>query len=373
MPKRTGQATGLSALVIWPTGRHNRTVNVLVAYATAHGSTKQVAEAIAERMRAANLVADVRAADDVADPSSYAAVILGSAVHNGRWLTPASTLLSELREHATRPLWVFSVCTVGETTSFLGPRVSRLARRRRKLPIDLTESEVPHRFFAGVIEKTHWNVAGRVFFVVTGGRYGDHRDWSDINRWADMIAADLTGEARAVDQDLRRGTATSTTPATSTSTTTTQPPKLPPPWFIHNFWRAHRALHRVSRGRFLWSTSSKRGWGALHLTTIGRRSGKERGVIIGYIEDGPNLVALAMNGWDEGHPSWWLNLQAHPDAVVQLPHQDPHRVRGRPAEGEERDQLWKRWAEIDVGLDAYASQRSVETPVVVLEPRDGLA
>ena len=80
-----------------------------------------------------------------------------------------------------------------------------------------------------------------------------------------------------------------------------------------------------------------------------------------------------MNGWDEGHPSWWLNLQAHPDAVVQLPHQHPHRVRGRPAEGEERDHLWKRWAEIDVGLDAYASQRSVETPVVVLEPRDGLA
>ena len=62
--------------------------------------------------------------------------------------------------------------------------------------------------------------------------------------------------------------------------------------------------------------------GALRLTTIGRTCGHERNVIIGYVQDGPDLVALAMNGWDEGHPSWWLNLQAHPEAVVRL---------GRPA------------------------------------------
>jgi F420H(2)-dependent quinone reductase len=37
----------------------------------------------------------------------------------------------------------------------------------------------------------------------------------------------------------------------------------------------------------------------------------------GYLEDGPNLVTLAMNGFDEGHPSWWLNLEAHPEAVVR--------------------------------------------------------
>ncbi len=42
--------------------------------------------------------------------------------------------------------------------------------------------------------------------------------------------------------------------------------------------------------------------GALRLTTVGRKSGQERSVIIGYVEDGPNLVVLAMNGWDEGHP-----------------------------------------------------------------------
>ena len=155
--------------------------------------------------------------------------------------------------------------------------------------------------------------------------------------------------------------------------TTTPPPKLPPSWFKHAFWRVHRALHRFSRGRFLWSPASKRGWGAMGLTITGRKTGKERRVIIGYIQDGPNLVALAMNGWDQGHPAWWLNLQAHPDVVVRLPHQPPCQMHGRLAVGEERDRLWQRWAQIDLGLDSYASRRSVETPVVVFEPRDATA
>lgn len=147
------------------------------------------------------------------------------------------------------------------------------------------------------------------------------------------------------------------------------PPRLPPSWFIHAFWRVHRVLHRVSGGRFLWTPASKRGWGAMRLTAVGRCSGRERTVIVGYIEDGPNHVVLAMNGWEDGHPAWWLNLEANPDAVIQAPHQRPQPVRARRAEGEERERLWSRWREIDKGLDDYAARRSVETPVVIFEPR----
>jgi F420H(2)-dependent quinone reductase len=152
-----------------------------------------------------------------------------------------------------------------------------------------------------------------------------------------------------------------------------RPPKLPPPWFVHLFWRGHRLLHRLSGGRFLWTTASKRGWGAMRLTVPGRRTGKDRSVILGYLEDGPDLVVLAMNGWDEGDPAWWLNLQAHPDATVRLARSAPRPVRARVAEGEERERLWRRWAEVDQGLDSFASRRSTETPVVVLEPRVGAA
>ncbi|MGH9030560.1 MAG: nitroreductase/quinone reductase family protein [Acidimicrobiia bacterium] len=143
---------------------------------------------------------------------------------------------------------------------------------------------------------------------------------------------------------------------------------MPPPWFVHTAWRVHRALYRLSGGRFLWTTSNKRGWGAMRLTAIGRKSGQERSVIVGYLEDGPNLVTIAMNGWDEGHPSWWLNLEAHPDAVVRLANGQPRRVRARLAAGEERDRLWRRWVDTHPRLDAFAAHRSTETPVVVLEP-----
>ena len=163
--------------------------------------------------------------------------------------------------------------------------------------------------------------------------------------------------------------ATETVERSTKSGVTNQAPKMPPRWFVHLFWRVHRGLYRLSGGRFLWTPASKRGWGALHLTTIGRKSGEERSVIVGYLEDGSNLVTLAMNGYDEGLPAWWLNLEAHPNAVVRLAHQDPRPVHARAAVGEDRDRLWGRWVAVDPDHDSYAATRSAEIPVVVLEPR----
>ncbi len=145
-----------------------------------------------------------------------------------------------------------------------------------------------------------------------------------------------------------------------------QPP-APSPLVHEAFWFTHRRVFRLTRGRLgLWRPKPD-GWGALRLTTIGRRTGAERSVMVGYFEDGPNLVTLAMNGWGEGEPAWWLNLQAHPEVRAELP-DGPRLVTGRAARGEERDRLWSRWREIDTDLDAYAARRPRETAVVVLEP-----
>ena len=142
---------------------------------------------------------------------------------------------------------------------------------------------------------------------------------------------------------------------------------LPPRWFVRLAWFTHRGIYRITRGRLgLWRPKADR-WGTMHLTTIGRRSGEERKVILGYYEDGPNLVTMAMNGWSEGEPAWWLNLQAHPEASVDLP-EERRMIRGRAAEGEERTRLWARWRDYDKDLDACAARRS-QTAVVVLEPR----
>lgn len=145
-------------------------------------------------------------------------------------------------------------------------------------------------------------------------------------------------------------------------------PRLPPRWFIRGAWFTHRRLFRLTGGRLgLWRPKPG-GWGALCLHTVGRRSGLERSVMVGYLEDGANLVTLAMNGWGEGEPAWWLNLQAHPEASIDM-RDGPRQVTGRAATGEERERLWSRWREIDKNLDGYAAMRSTETAVVILEPR----
>ncbi|MDP9815491.1 nitroreductase/quinone reductase family protein [Spirilliplanes yamanashiensis] len=148
----------------------------------------------------------------------------------------------------------------------------------------------------------------------------------------------------------------------------TKSPWLPPRWFIRFAWAVHRGLFRGSGGRIGLSRPRGNKYGMLRLTATGRRSGQPRSVILGYFEDGPNLVSMAMNGWGEPEPAWWLNLQANPDATVELV--DGRRaVRGRAATGDERTRLWARWREIDRHLDGYAARRPSETAVVVLEPR----
>jgi len=155
-----------------------------------------------------------------------------------------------------------------------------------------------------------------------------------------------------------------------TQTPSPRPARLPPRWFVRTAWAVHRAIYSLTGGRRGLRPATPKQWGMMRLKTIGRRSGKERHVIIGYYEDGPNLVTMAMNGWGKPEPAWWLNLQAHPDTTVEL--KDGQRaVHGRAATAEERPRLWARWAEYDgeENLESWAARRSRETAVVVLEPR----
>jgi deazaflavin-dependent oxidoreductase (nitroreductase family) len=151
-----------------------------------------------------------------------------------------------------------------------------------------------------------------------------------------------------------------------------QAPKLPPRLFVRSAWVLHRALYRFTGGRRgLWRPKAGGTFGTMRLTTLGRRSGQPRVAIVGYYEDGPNLVTLAMNGWADTEPAWWLNLQAQPDTTVDLA--DGSRpVRARAAAGEERERLWARFRDYPGwgdDLEALAARRSTERAVVVLEPR----
>jgi menaquinone-dependent protoporphyrinogen oxidase len=174
-------------------------MNVLVGYASAHESTKGIAEEIQNRLVKSGLQADVRAIDEVDALETYDAVVLGSALHNMKWLPPAAAFVrSHAAELSRRPIWLFSVGSLGETSSFLGQRAATLFRRMRgkrdtqeMAGFRQTIRPRDHRNFAGAIERNHWNRAGDVFLRALGGSYGDHRDWRDIDTWAEGIAAQL--------------------------------------------------------------------------------------------------------------------------------------------------------------------------------------
>jgi deazaflavin-dependent oxidoreductase (nitroreductase family) len=148
------------------------------------------------------------------------------------------------------------------------------------------------------------------------------------------------------------------------TTVATKRPTLPPNWFIRFAWAAHRAIFRWTGGRRgVWKATPEK-WGTFRLHTIGRASGKERIAILGYHEDGSNIVTVAMNGWMEGDPAWWRNLQAKPDATIELKG-ERRQVRARPARPDEEARLWALFP----GNKPFVVNRDTVTPLVVLEPR----
>jgi deazaflavin-dependent oxidoreductase (nitroreductase family) len=147
-----------------------------------------------------------------------------------------------------------------------------------------------------------------------------------------------------------------------------------PRLFLHTFWTLHRTLYRATGGR-VGLQQPERGakFGMLRLHTIGRRSGHERMAMVGYFEDGSNLVTLAMNGWGKADPAWWLNLQANPAATIDVA-DGSREVRARAAVGDERARLWATFRDYPgwgSDLGALTAHRPGETAIVVLEPTTG--
>lgn len=143
---------------------------------------------------------------------------------------------------------------------------------------------------------------------------------------------------------------------------------LPPRWVVRAAWIIHRALYAVTRGRVGLRPPTSDQWGMMRLRTIGRRTGAERTAILGYFAEGTSLVTMAMNGWADPEPAWWLNLQAHPEASVDLG-DGWLNVTARAADADERMHLWARWEHFNKDLVAYAARRTQATQVIILEPR----
>jgi deazaflavin-dependent oxidoreductase (nitroreductase family) len=131
------------------------------------------------------------------------------------------------------------------------------------------------------------------------------------------------------------------------------------------FGEEHVRVYRETGGQrgYHW-----RGAEILLLNTVGRNSGEPRTMPLIHRVDGDRWVVVASKGGWPKHPGWYENLQANPDATIEVgAEQIP--VRATTAEGEERRRLWSRMTEVWPAYDEYQARTNREIPVVVLSRR----
>ena len=174
-----------------PTQHAARGTEVLVAFASRHGGTRGVAERIAARLDDEGLVVTLGAVEDVTEIPPGAAVVLGSPVYDGRWPPEFDAFVERhLRTLVSRPVWLFSVGTFGDTRRAIGALMLREPRNIADVRDALRPRD--YRVFAGVILRHQWPPPSRLLFHAFGGRFGDNRDWPAIEGWAEAIARELT-------------------------------------------------------------------------------------------------------------------------------------------------------------------------------------
>jgi deazaflavin-dependent oxidoreductase (nitroreductase family) len=133
----------------------------------------------------------------------------------------------------------------------------------------------------------------------------------------------------------------------------------------NRFTGLNATIYRATGGRLLGSFD---GNPVLLLHHVGRRSGEPRVTPLLYLGDGEDLVIVGSMGGTPRHPAWVHNLQARPDAEVEVG-RERRAVRARVAEGPDRERLWPRLVERYPAFRAYQARTDREIPVVILSPR----
>jgi deazaflavin-dependent oxidoreductase (nitroreductase family) len=129
----------------------------------------------------------------------------------------------------------------------------------------------------------------------------------------------------------------------------------------------HRTVLKVSFGHLGWSGM---GMPVLELTTIGRRSGQPRTVLLtSPLQEGDTIVIVASRGGDPQHPAWFLNLQAHPEVQVVWQGRPRAPMTARVASADERARLWPRIVADHRNYADYQRRTEREIPLVLLTPR----
>jgi menaquinone-dependent protoporphyrinogen oxidase len=164
---------------------------VLVTYASKHGSTGEIAAAIAAELRDKGLDADCV---DVGAASlgAFDAVVLGSAVYMGRWRPEARRFLKKhADELSSVPFWIFSSGPVGEKAEEEFEEGGKWLEPPKVLERAGAAGMRGHVVFGGRVPRDPDGWVEKSMSRNTPEEFQDARDWDKIREWADEIAADL--------------------------------------------------------------------------------------------------------------------------------------------------------------------------------------
>lgn len=158
-------------------------MTVLVAYASKHGSTYDIAARIADVLRRRGHDVELHTTEAVHDAGAHEAAVIGSAVYYGRWLAQAADFVSDnQRALAGRPVWLFSSGPLGDH-----PPVDPQHLAELRDAVDARD----HRTFFGALDPERLNLGERLVTKAVHAPYGDFRDWAEIDAWAEGISEQL--------------------------------------------------------------------------------------------------------------------------------------------------------------------------------------
>jgi menaquinone-dependent protoporphyrinogen oxidase len=180
-------------------------MTVLVAAASKHGATDEIAARIGADLVEHGVDAEVKKLEEVRDLGGYDAFVLGSGIYFGNWVKPARRFIDRHAvELAQRPTWLFaSGSIVGDPPVGDDPNALRAGLAERL--VETTRAR-DHKLFGGKLDKSKLGLAEKLPVRMARGREGDWRDWAAVDEWAAAIAHELEDSGRragATKDDIR--------------------------------------------------------------------------------------------------------------------------------------------------------------------------
>lgn len=166
---------------------------VLVAYASKHGSTREIAEKVAAVLTDTGLAVDLYNAKEAPDPAAYGAVVLGAAAYLGRWRKDAVKYLKKYQTAlAARPTWLFMSGPTGEGDPLELLKGTLYSPGMQPVLDVIGPKEI--KPFHGNTSPANFGGWEKWILSRVGADAADFRDWDMITSWAQDVAAELNKE-----------------------------------------------------------------------------------------------------------------------------------------------------------------------------------